>query len=348
MTTLQTGARIAIVGAGAIGSVLGALLARAGEDTTLIGRQDHVTAIQKDGLSVDGALGEFTVQIAATERLDFRPDLVLLAVKSQDVRTACQAIRPLAEDAPVVTMQNGIRSDEIVVSILGHRNIIGCVVYFNGRFLEPGHVTYGLAGSLLIGEAFTENGDRVQEIASLLGRAIKVELYDNIQGARWTKLLVNSVGNWMDATTGLSLRVCMEYPLLKRLGALILKEGLSVVEKAGVQLEPLPGFSVAALKTTARAPLPIASAVLGMALGSGRTADAVTSTLQSIRRGKFTEIDYLNGELVKLGQELGIPTPCNARVVELVHRVEEAQCFYTPHEVEEHFSSCLPARSRRR
>ncbi len=110
--------RIAIIGAGAIGSALGALLARSGQDVTLIGRPAHVAAIHRDGLQVDGYLGEFMVQVQAAECLDFRPDLTLLTVKTQDVIAAVQDNLPYLTDGPLVTLQNGVRSDELVASLL--------------------------------------------------------------------------------------------------------------------------------------------------------------------------------------------------------------------------------------
>jgi 2-dehydropantoate 2-reductase len=174
--------KIAIVGAGAVGSVVGGLLARTGENVTLIARRAHAEAINTNGLGIDGVLGTFTVPVQAKEELTFRPDLVLLAVKTQDVEAACMQIKPYATDVPVVTLQNGIRSDEIAASLLGQENIVSGVVLLNASFLNPGYVTYGVKGTLLIGEAFRKNGKRVEEIATILSRAIKTEVTDNIYG----------------------------------------------------------------------------------------------------------------------------------------------------------------------
>jgi 2-dehydropantoate 2-reductase len=331
--------KISVVGAGAIGSVLGGLLARAGEDIILIARKTHVEAINRNGLFVDGVLGKFTIRVKATERLNFRPDIVLLAVKTQDVAEACQAIRPYVEDVPIVTLQNGIRSDEIAASMLGKENIIGGVVLFNARFLEPGHVTYGSEGTLLIGEVFGENGARVEEIRSILNRVIKTEICNNIRGARWTKLLMNVMGNSLDAMTGLSLGACMKHPGLRRTGVLILKEALEVIEKADIELEALPEVPVFAFKTLIKSPLPVASGILGLMMGSKTYADTITSTLQSIRRGRPTEIEYLNGEIVKLGKKVGVATPYNSKVMELVREVEKTHRFYLPDDLVYRFSS---------
>jgi 2-dehydropantoate 2-reductase len=332
--------RIAVIGAGAIGSVLGALLARAGEDVTLIGRQAHVEAIRRHGLCVDGIRGSFTVQVDARQSLDFRPDLVLLTVKAQDVEAACREIKPKATGVPLVALQNGLRSDEIAASILGEEDVIRCVVLFDTLYLEPGKVTYLAEGSLVLGQAHADRQAQVEQIQKRLDPGIITTISDNIVGAKWTKLLTNAMGNSIDAMTGMGLSACMQHTSLQRIGVRIMREGLAVAQAAGVRLESLPGLSLFALKTILRAPLPIGSAALGRAVGEGRSADSITSTLQSLRRGKPTEIDYLNGEIVHMGQDVGVPTPCNAKAVELVHEVERTGKFFSPDEVERHFSAC--------
>jgi len=329
--------KVAVVGAGAIGSVVGGLLARAGQDVTLIARQAHVETINRNGLFVDGILGEFTVNVKAAEKLDFRPDVVLLTVKVQDVKETCREIKPYVKGVPLVTMQNGVRSDEIAASVLGKEDIISCVVFIHSRFLEPGRVTFGLDGALLVGEAYGDNGERIEGITSILNEAIKTEIRDNIHGAHWTKLLMNIMGNSPGAMTGLSLGEWGQHSGVRRIILLMLREALYVVEKAGIKLESLPGSPVLALKTIVKSPLPIASAIFGSMTRSRRNADTIPSMLQSILRGKPTEIDYLNGEIVKLGQKMGISTPYNSKVVELVREVEKTHKFFSPDDLEKIF-----------
>lgn len=333
----NTRPKIAVVGARAVGSVLGGLLARIGEDVILIARKAHVEAINKNGLFIDGILGEFTINMKAAERLTFRPDLVLLTVKTQDVNEACHAIKPYVKGIPIITLQNGVRSDAIVASILGREHVISGIVCFNVRFVQPGKVSYGPEGMLLVGEPFCENKERVEEIRALFHKAIKTKVCNNIHGAHWTKLLTNVMGNSLDAMTGLSLGVCMKHSGLRKIGSLILKEALDVVEKAEIRLEALPEFPVFAFKAVIKSPLFIASGILGLMLGSKRYEDIMTSTLQSIRRGKPTEIDYLNGEVVELAKKIGVATPYNSKVVELVHEIEKTHKFYLPDDLESLF-----------
>jgi 2-dehydropantoate 2-reductase len=209
--------------------------------------------------------------------------------------------------------------DEIAASLLGKENIVSGVVLFNASFLNSGYVIYGVKGTLLIGEAFRKNGKRVEETATILSRAVKTEVNGNIYGAHWTKLLVNVMGN--------SLGECMRYPGMRQVGIFILREAFEVVEKAGVKLESLPGLPISAFRLTIKSPLVVASLILRLTMSG---TNILTSTLQSIRRGRPTEIDYLNGEIVTQGKKLNIATPYNSKVVELIREIEQTGQFYSP------------------
>jgi 2-dehydropantoate 2-reductase len=331
----QTSPRIAVVGAGAVGSLVGGLLARAGKDVTMIGRAEHVEAINKNGLHVDGVLGEFNVPIHAQETLNFRPDIVILAVKMTDVEPTCRQIAPYIMDVPILTLQNGVRSDEIAGSVFGEQYIIGGIVLFNAKYLNPGHVTYGRKGALLIGQAFRKNGKQVNDISDLLKQVMPVTVCDNIQGARWTKLLINVLGNSMEAMTGQSLQACMKARGSRRIGALILKEAFETIAKAHISLASLPGIPITPFRLIIKSPLPVAARVLQIIT---RKTDTMTSTLQSLHRGKPTEIDYLNGEIVRLGRQIAVATPYNAKVVDLIRQIEKTGQFYSPSNLENIFS----------
>lgn len=326
------GMRIAVIGAGAVGSVIGGLLANAGEDITLIGRRSHVDAVNRDQLRIDGALGTMRVRVAAAERLDFKPNLVLLTTKTQGVAAAAREIRPYAIGVPVVTMQNGIRSDELVAKVLGKDDILSCVVLFGATFLEPGSVTYSPQGVLVLGVPFGSIDERARTIAATLNRAIPTHLSANIAGAHWTKLIVNE-NNALPAVTGLSIQDVNRQPALNNLSILLMREAMATIAAAGIKLTSLPKLPAAALRTMLRMPLPVAARLLRLLSRSLGKTPALGSTLQSIRRGESTEIDYLNGEIVALGRRTGRPTPCNAAVVDLVHQVESTGKFLTAGEV---------------
>ncbi len=322
--------KLVVIGAGAVGSLVGGILARAGEDVTLIGRKSHIGAIQNNGLRVDGVAGDFTVRIDTAEKLDFKPDILFLAAKTQDVEEICRDIRPFVTNVPVVLMQNGVRATDIAASILGEENLVSCILLLNAQFTKDGAVSYVNRNSTVIGGPFDKNPDSIARIQSLLNHVSDTTISKNIRGAQWTKLFINAMSNSVDAMTGLTLGEYAKSYRVRRIAAKILKEALQTVEAAGIELEELPGIPIASFKRIIRMPTPIAAVVLKFALTSKGSSDIITSTLQSIRKGKRTEIDYINGEFVKLGREIGVPTPYNSKVVELIHEIEESHVFYSP------------------
>jgi 2-dehydropantoate 2-reductase len=324
--------KIAVIGAGAIGSLLGGLLARAGEDVTLVGRPAHVEAVNQSGLLIDGALGPMRVQVRAQQRLDFTPEVALLTAKTQAVATTAREVQPYAAGVPVVTVQNGVRSDELAAGVLGKENLLSSVVLFGATFLEPGKVTYAPAGTLVLGVPFGPVDQRAHAIAMVLDKAVPTRLSDNIQGAHWTKLIINE-NNALPAVTGLSLQEVNQQPALGRLAVLLMREAAATIQAAGIQMASLPRVPAAALTTMLRLPMPVAARLPGLLSRSLGTTPTLGSTLQSVKRGQRTEIDYLNGEVVTLGKRIGRPTPYNTAVVDLVHQVEATGNFLTAEQV---------------
>lgn len=330
----------AVIGAGAIGSVMGGLLSKAGEDVILIGRKPHVDAINQNGLILDAPPEKVVIRVKAAENLDFKPDLALLAAKTQDVESAVRKAQPLLSDALVVTTQNGVRSDDIVAGILGKENIISGVVLYNCEFLEPGRVLYSKLLSktaLLIGEPFNLKGNRLQSLLALFNKALPTDISQDIRGAHWTKLLWNLI-TAVPAVTGLSYQEGNHYPQIRELNIRLMKEGLEVIRLAGIKTAPVPGLSLSLIEKMAEMPLPQASSMMKNIIESGGEQHTLGSMLQSIRRGKSTEVDYMNGEIVSLGKNNGIPTPVNSLIVGLVHEVETTGKFLTVDELTQRLS----------
>ncbi len=331
--------KIAVIGAGAIGSLVGGLLSRAGEDVTLIGRKAHVDAINEKGLVIEGVLGEMRVNVKATEHLDFKPDLVLLTVKTQDVEAVAHEIKPYVSGVPVVTMQNGVRSDDIAAEVLGKENIVSCVVLLAGTFLETGRVIYSSRGRFVIGSPYGFDGEQLENVAAVLNKIIPTRIIKDIRCARWTKLIVN-LNNAIPAITGLSIQETGAKPELRKLSFFLMKEGVDVTKLSDINLCNLPGIPIGMLKRIFNMPVPIATLMLGFLMKytgavpkSMGTLPVLGSTLQSIKRGKSTEIDYLNGEIVALGKKSGKPVPYNSAIVNMVHHVEETGEFLSVDEL---------------
>ncbi|HEX2912008.1 MAG TPA: 2-dehydropantoate 2-reductase [Chloroflexia bacterium] len=325
--------RIAIIGAGAIGSVLAGLLNRAGQEVTLIGRPDQVKVIQEKGLQVEGVLGSFVAPVAAATSLTFEPDFAFLTVKTQDVLEAVQANLEYLKAAPLVTFQNGVRSDEMVASLLPRSQIISAVVSITANYLLPGRVALVYPGSLVIGRPFGPPDSRLEELAALLRPVTTTSLSSNIEGAHWLKLIVN-LNNALPAVTGLTLHQVYADPYLRRLTVKVLREGQQVVKKSGIRLESLPEISKGLFELVGRLPVGLAGRLLvRRARRLENEVPLLGSTLQSLQRGRPTEIDYLNGEIVRLGQQKGIAAPLNKALVEMIHQSEKSGAFWTAEEI---------------
>ncbi len=329
--------KIAILGAGAVGCGLGFLLDRAGWDVTLIGRADQVEAIQTQGLKVDGYAGEHQIKIGVAERLAFTPDLVLLAVKTQDVVGALQANLPFVSGAPVVTMQNGVRSDDLVAGLLPKEKILSAVVLLHANYLAPGSVTLMYEGGLIVGRPFGPRDSLLEQAVEILNRATPTRVSENIRGAHWLKLITN-LNNALPALIDGTFHQVYADPFLAALAIRVMREGLKTAQKAGIRLESLPDVSVGLTRLINFLPVKLAAKVAAARVDRMKTPwPLLGSTLQSLRRKRSTEIDYLNGEVVELGKKNGVPTPLNAKIVELVHQVEQTGTFFNVDEVRRKF-----------
>lgn len=321
--------KIAVIGAGAIGSVLGGLLAHRGHDVTLIGRRPHVGRIQQHGLIIDGVLGHLNIQVTAAETLNFAPDVAIIATKTQDVRQAILENKDALQNSSTITIQNGIQASHIATEILGEHNIFSGVILFGATFLEPGEVTYSPQGSIVLGHTYQPHDDRVQQLATLFNVAIPTVTTTNITGAHWTKLVINE-NNALLAITNLPLKEAMRHKIIQTLSVLMMREAIRVIHASGAQLAPLPGAPIGIITKLLFLPLPIARSIPKLSANRMGQLPVLGSTLQSIRKGESTEIDYLNGEVIALGKHHDIPTPINTKIVELVHQVAKTQVFITP------------------
>ena len=323
---------IAVYGAGAIGSLVGARLHEAGARVRLIGRKDHVDAIRADGLLVKGQDETRLVRLPATTTLADGADILLLTVKSQDVRSACRDIAGQQSRATVVTMQNGVRSDGEAAGILGPDRIVGCVLNISATYLEPGVVEQNTSALLQVGAPFPESAGRVEAVLALLSPALKTEHVPDIARARWTKLMAN-LNNAIMAITGLPIGKALRHQGLAQLAIATIREGVKTAQLGGFGLDQSRRARTFRLMSTL--PMSLSYLVFGVRLAGNFPPDSTygPSTLQSFQRGSSSELDYLNGEIVSLGERIGRPTPYNAGLLEAGRRVFETHRHMTAEEL---------------
>lgn len=328
--------RVAVLGAGAIGSLVGARLHEAGVNVVLIGREAHVAAIRARGLLVRGQDESRLVQLPAAPTLAGTADVILLTVKSQDVPDACRTIAALHSEATVVTMQNGVRSDREAADILGGDRVVGCVLNISATYLEPGVVEQNTPGLFQVGAPFPESVARVDPVLEVLRLAIKTEHVPDIARARWTKLMAN-LNNAIMAITGLPIGKALRHPGLTRLSIATIREGVRTAQLGGFGLDQSRRARTFRLMSTL--PMPISHLVFSGRLAGNFPPDSTygPSTLQSLQRGSSSELDYLNGEIVTLGQRIGRPTPYNAGLLEQGRAVFASGHHLSPEELLPHF-----------
>jgi 2-dehydropantoate 2-reductase len=291
---------IAVMGAGAVGCYYGAMLGRAGLEVTLIARPQHVEAVRSAGLRLQTSSSDEFIKLKASTEADAvrGAELVLFSVKSTDTESAGQALAPhLGREAAIVTLQNGVDNAERLAATLG-REVIPAVVYVAVEMASPGHVRHHGRGELLIGRA------RASEaiVAAFAAAGVKVEISDNVMGALWAKLIVNSAYNALSAITQLPYGRLVQNGGVPAIMDDVVDECLAVAKAAGVHV---PGDMHEAVRR-------IAQTMPGQ----------YSSTAQDLARKKKTEIEHLNGFVVRKGEALGVRTPVNAVLLALVRALE--------------------------
>ncbi len=330
--------KIAIIGAGAIGSLVAAYLAKAGEDVLLVGRPQQVQAINQSGLKVKGARGEETIKLKSATQIDHDHDLIIFTVKTQDVEDAFAENHYFLDNRNniILTTQNGVQADNLLSTHFDHDQLMSSIVMFGATYTQPGEVTFNFEGDWIIGRAFGPNDPRVDQIAAVLKKAFPVVVTDQIRGMKWLKLFVN-FNNCIPALIGKSMQETFTDMDLCRLSILLLREGVAIVQKAGVELVSLPQFPAERIFGLTQMPVEQAAGIMNQTLTKLSKEPLYGSILQSIMRGKLSEIDYINGEVTFLAKNMGISAPLNRKVVDMVHVVERDKNFFSMEEVKKAF-----------
>ncbi len=294
--------KVAVMGAGAVGCYYGALLARAGHEVVLIGRPAHVQAVQREGLRLQKQALDERVRVAASTEAAAASgaSLVLFCVKSTDTESAAAQLRPhLAPGALLLSMQNGVDNAERLRAALPGHAVAATVVYVATEMAGPGHVRHHGRGELVM-----EPCAGAEAVARLLTAAgAPTEISGNVRGALWAKLILNCAYNALSAITQLPYGRLVQGPDVTDVMGDVVAECLAVAQADGVQVV---GDVPAAVRRIAE------------------TMPAQTSsTAQDLARGKRSEIDHLNGYVLRRGQALGIATPANRVLHALVRLLED-------------------------
>jgi len=318
--------KVAVIGPGAIGGLVAGYLKEQGEDVLLVGPKDTVDVINKNGLLISGVRGNIKVNIPAAVSLHKKVDVIILATKTQDIEKALAENKKYLEDAIVLTTQNGVEADNIVAQFVPKKNIISSIVMFGATYLRRGEIIHNFERKWVIGKPFGENDEWVKRVSVLLGRIFPVEITSEIKGMKWLKVFANA-NNCIPAICGKSMQECFVSPDLCEISIGIWQEALAAVKNAGIKLVDLPDFTVSQVTKLTSLPIAEAAKIFSGIMVNLSKEPLYGSILQSIKRGKPSEIDYLNGAFVDLGRKNSFHTPLNKKLVELVKLVEREKKF---------------------
>jgi 2-dehydropantoate 2-reductase len=292
--------KIAVMGAGAVGCYYGGMLARAGHDVVLIGRPQHVQAVERQGLRLETQTFDERIRVSAsTEGSAVQgAQLVLFCVKSTDTESGAAAIKPhLAPDALVMSLQNGVENADRLRALLP-QEVAAAVVYIGTEMAGPGHVRHHGRGELVI-----EPSKASDDVArALIAAGVPTDISDNVRGALWAKLILNCAYNALSAITQLPYGRLVKGEGITAVMRDLVDECVAVAKADDVKI---PGNVDAAVRK-------IAETVPGQ----------YSSTAQDLARGKRSEIDHLNGLILRRGEVLGVATPANRLLHAIVKLIE--------------------------
>ncbi|MDD5669173.1 MAG: 2-dehydropantoate 2-reductase [Candidatus Omnitrophica bacterium] len=320
--------KIAVLGAGAIGALAGGYLKLKNHDVVLIAGKSSVEKINKNNLLISGIRGNFNISVPAAEKLTFQPECVILSVKTQDVENVVRENISYLYNIPILTVQNGVRSDSIVARFIPEDKIISSIIMFGATYLNPGEVIHNFEGTWIVGSMSGSPAGSLEEIRNVFNDVFPVIVTDNIQGMKYLKLFVNA-NNCLPAILGVSIQEAFADKDVSAISIAIWKEGMGILKKAGLRAVSLPDFPVERIIGLTSIPLAEAAGIFSGIMVSLSKEPLYGSILQSIKRGKPSEIDYINGEFVALAREHDMEAPLNQKLVDMVHGVEKTGKFFS-------------------
>jgi 2-dehydropantoate 2-reductase len=321
---------LTVYGAGAIGGITGAALARAGHDVLLVDvERAHVDAMNAHGLTIERADGAVTVPVRAAtpDAMPARLDLVLLAVKSHHTPAALETLAPrLAPEGVIVSLQNGL-SEELIAARVGAPRTMGCLVNWAADWLAPGRIQHGGEGAFVVGELDGADSPRAREIAALLAAVTETRVTSNIWGYKWAKHVYGAVLFATALVDAHIYDVVERSPEIQHMLACLVAEGIAVADAWGVAVEPFdefdPAWYRAAAKgdTTARGHA--MAAIAAHYRAHTKTKSGIWRDL-AVRRRK-TEVDGQTAVTAAKARARGVSAPLTARLIELIEDLESGR-----------------------
>ena len=317
--------RIVVVGAGAIGGVTAAMMKQGGSDVTLVCKHQEIADIASGrGLHITGVRGEHTVHLNAVAdiaELSGTYDVALIATKAYDMPACARALMPyLKDDSLVLSLQNGICTDALA-AVVGRERTVGCVIGWGATMLGPGELTVTSTGEFLIGRIAGDQA-ALEPVRRAMDAVAPTVITPDIYAELYSKLIVNSCITSLGAICGLYLGQMLRKSQARRIFLGIIREAMDVAHAQGLKVPPFGGRLDYEKLLAGDGPLDNLrrhAMILAVGLKYRRLK---SSSLQSLERGRPTEIDYFNGFIAQKGEELGVDCPINRRLTVMIKEIE--------------------------
>lgn len=321
--------RAAIYGAGSLGTILGAYITKNGGEIELINRNKvHVEALRSNGATVTGTVN-FTQKVTAytPDEMSGRYDIIFLMTKQQHNGEVVAFLKDyLAEDGVIVTLQNGI-PELLIGEIVGEERVLGCTVAWGATMKEPGVCELTSAPDSLtfsLGSLQAQPNKHLNDVKALLELMGPVEIDRNFIGSRWSKLLINSAFSGMSAVLGCTFGEAAGNKVSRRVVQALIKECIDVCAAGNIRIEPVQGKDIVKLLDYKNS-IKKAFSFFIIPIAIRKHALLKASMLQDLEKGKKCEVDAINGVVSAFGRKVGVPTPMNDTVVNVIHQIEDGK-----------------------
>ncbi|MCP5051386.1 MAG: 2-dehydropantoate 2-reductase [bacterium] len=325
---------IVVIGAGAVGGIVGGMLSKAGYPVEMVCKYpDLAETIKSTGLHITGILGDHRVTmpaVADVDQLRGKKDIVLLATKANEMASTAEAVIPfLKENSMVVSMQNGICEEELE-EIVGPERTISCIVGWGATMHQPGELEMTSVGDFVIGSLLHPDDPRLPLLKSILETIHPVNISYNIMGYLYSKLIVNSCITTLGAISGLYLGKILARKPLRDIFIQIMEEAMNVANAYGIAVEAYGGKLDYYRFLKNKSFIGTIKRHMMLRLMGMKYKKLKSSSLQSLERGKSTEIDYLNGYYAKLARLKNVPVPLTDKLIHMVKEIEAGERTITP------------------
>lgn len=321
--------RSCIYGAGSLGTVLGAYVTKNGGEIELVNRnKEHIEALKKNGATITGTV-EMNIKVNAIypDEMTGKYDVIFLMTKqlyNEEVVTMLKDY--LTEDGVICTLQNGI-PEPLIASIVGSNHTMGCTVEWGATLKEPGIVELTSDPDSLsfhMGKMDGITDEQFNMVQEILEKMCPVEMEENLLGARWSKLLINATFSGLGTVVGGVFGDVSERKEIKPVAIATMKECIDVGHKAGITFAKVQGKDITKLFYYTNG-LKKAFGIFLLPIAMKKHRAIVPSMRQDLEKGKKCEILAINGVVCDYGKKLGVPTPYNDKIVEIISKIEEGK-----------------------